>query len=132
MRGGYRSPRGVFGRNKSKYGAKPADGFGSKLERAVHDSVLLPRQLAGEIGPIRRQHSVVLQEGDKSVRICWKIDFSYPVIATGEIEFAEAKGFETADFKLKLKMFKKHPHGRLKIYKGSYKKPFLAEVVEGA
>jgi hypothetical protein len=116
-------------RGRNKYGARRADGFGSKLERAVYE-ILLLREKAGEIKSIRRQHAVVLQEGKREVRISWKIDFSFIDCSSGKLCFCEAKGFPTNEYLLKLKMFRKSPQGRLEIWKGSYKKPFLAEVIE--
>lgn len=116
-----------FGYNK--YKAKPTNGFPSKLEAAVHD-VLLLREKCGEISDIKRQQQVVLQEGARDVRISWRLDFSFVEKATGQIAYAEAKGIENADYKLKLKLWRANPPARLYIYKGDYKRPKLVEVIE--
>lgn len=47
---------------RNKYNAKPANGFGSKLENAVHD-ILLLRQNQKEITDIKRQQSVYFKTG---------------------------------------------------------------------
>lgn len=113
----------------SKYNAKPTNGFPSKLEAAVH-MLLTIREKAGEISDIRRQQSVVLQEGPPTVRIAWKVDFSFIETKTGERVYAEAKGVETADYKLKLKLWRANPPATLEIYKGSYRRPTLALRIE--
>lgn len=112
-------------RRKSKYRAKrTADGFPSKLERAVYFK-LKDREALGEISDIRRQHVVVLQEGDKETRINWKIDFSFLDNKSGKRCFCEAKGVEDLSYKLKLKLFLKLKPGPIEIWKGSYLRPFL-------
>jgi hypothetical protein len=117
-----------FGR-RNKYGAKRADGFASKLEAAVY-GILLTRERLGEIKEIKRQQTVVLQDGPREHRITWKVDFSFVICSTGANAWAEAKGFETADYKIKLKLWRKNPPGRLEIYRGHYRAPKLVEVVE--
>ncbi len=111
-----------------KYGAKACNGFPSKLESAVHDMLLL-RVKAGEFISIRRQHVVVLQPGDKDTRINWKIDFSCETPSHKTI-FVEAKGLATADYKLKLKMFKAQKIGVIEIWSGDYRRPKLMERFE--
>lgn len=108
---------------------RTANGFDSKLEEAVYN-ILLMRERNGEIKDIRRQHTIVLQEGKRTTRIVWKCDFSFTDIKTGKTVFAEAKGFQDRVYLLKLKMFRAKPQGRLEIYKGTYQRPFLAEVIE--
>ena len=111
---------GLISMLKNKFGAKRTNGFPSKLESAVYD-MLLKRQMAGEISNIRRQHVVVLQEGSKETKINWKIDFSYTDTRTNETVFVEAKGFRTADYVLKLKMFKKLNFAAIEIWGGSHR-----------
>jgi len=103
--------------------------FPSKLEAEIY-RVLMRRQEAGEIKDLRCQHPVVLQEGPPKVRISWKVDFSFTEKNTGEIAFAEAKGIETSDYKLKLKLWRKNPPAPLEIWKGTYKYPMLKERIE--
>jgi hypothetical protein len=47
------------------------------------------------------------------------------------LAFAEAKGFATMDYKIKLKVFRKNRSEKLYIYTGDYRRPRLAEVVNG-
>ncbi len=116
-------------RFNSKFKAVRTKGFASKLESAVHD-ILLIRQKAGEIKDIKCQQSVVLQEGGRDQRINWKVDFSCFEIKTNQTIYVEAKGVETSDFKLKLKLWRaKKPH-TLEIWKGNFRRPFLAERIE--
>lgn len=114
-----------FARN---YGAKSVDGFPSKLEKAVYDLLKL-REITGEIEDIKRQETVVLQDGPQNMRITWRVDFSFIDVKTGKKVYAEAKGYPTEVYALKLKMFRKNPPGRLEIYKGTYKNPILTEVI---
>lgn len=113
----------------NKYGAKQANGYGSKLESAVGE-ILLLRESAGLIKEIKRQQTVVLQDGPREMRITWRVDFSFFNLKTNETEYAEAKGFETSDYKLKLKIWRKSPPAALEIYKGSYQNPKLVERIE--
>lgn len=119
----------AYGRTQRVMNAKPTGGFASKLEGAVHD-ILVLREKAGEIKDIRRQHVVVLQDGPRTTRITWAIDFSFTNCESGATEFCEAKGFATEIYKHKLKMFRYRPHGRLEIWGGDYRRPKLMEVIE--
>lgn len=111
---------------KNKYRAKATNGFPSKLESAVYD-YLKRRESFGEISDIKRQQQVVLQDGPREMRITWRVDFSY--VKDGETIFVEAKGIETSDYKLKLKMWRKLRPATLEIYKGDYRNIVLAEKV---
>ncbi len=118
-----------FGYRTNKYKAKPTEGFGSKFEAAVY-YILLTREKLGEIKEIKKQQTVVLQGGDRSTRITWRVDFSFTEVSSGNTVYCEAKGFETNDYKLKLKMWRGNPPFKLIIYKGSYQKPKLVETIE--
>jgi hypothetical protein len=115
-----------------KYNASQQIGFGSKLERAVYLE-LLNRQSEGEIKDIKRQQTVVLQEGSREVRITWKLDFSFFSMKFNKTIYCEAKGFETNDYKLKLKIWRHNLPAPLEIWRGNYREgiiePFLAERV---
>jgi hypothetical protein len=108
---------------------RTAEGDGSKLERAVRQ-LLEIREKAGEIQNLRRQVTVVLQDGPRSQRIAWKVDFAWDNPKTGATEYAEAKGFETELYKIKLKLFRGNPAGRLEIWKGTWRDPRCVEVIE--
>lgn len=112
-----------------KFGAKRIDGFPSRLERAVYYK-LRDREILGEIKDIKRQQTVVLVDGPKEHQLRWKIDFSFVDVSTGKTVYAEAKGLEDNVFKIKLKLFRANPPARLEIWRGSYQRPFLAEVIE--
>lgn len=112
---------------RNKYKAIRTRGFGSKLEAAGYDLLKL-RELAGEIKNIKCQQAVTLLEKNGQ-KIRWKIDFSFELCADGSLEYAEIKGVETADYKLKLKIYKMDPPAPLTIYKGTYRKLFIAERV---
>lgn len=116
-------------RSRNKYNAKPTDGYPSKLEAAV-GALLELRQKAGEISDIKRQQTVVLQDGPRSVKISWRVDFSYVDNQTREVWYCEAKGLRSREYLLKLKMWRANPPANLEIYEGSYKRPTLVERIE--
>lgn len=114
---------------KNKYRAKSANGFGSRLENAVYQR-LKDRETIGLISDIKRQQIVVLQDGPREMRITWRVDFSFLDKEKNETVYAEAKGIETSDYKLKLKIWRKLKPAKLEIWKGTYKNPKLVEVIE--
>jgi hypothetical protein len=118
-----------FNRFKSKYNAKPTNGFPSKLESALNDLLQLRAQ-AGEIRNIKRQQSVVLQEGGKDQRIAWKVDFSAEESPLWRVVYFEAKGIETADYRLKLKLWRAKRPAPLEIYKGTHRYLKMVERIE--
>ncbi len=115
-------------RGRANYGAIKTNGFASKMEAAGYD-MLKFRELAGEIKDIKCQQAVTLAEGNGH-KIRWKIDFSYVIKGTGQLEYCEIKGFENQSYRLKLKLYKMNPPAPLEIFKGSARKLFLAERVE--
>lgn len=115
---------------RNKFKNIKSGGFDSQLEKAVHE-VLLLREKAGLIGDIRRQQTIVLQGGKQVTRIAVKIDFTAEDKKTGERFAIEAKGFETAVWILKLKLWRANPPMALEIYKGNYLYPKLVERIEG-
>lgn len=110
------------------YGAKKTNGRASMLENAVFN-VLKAREASGEISDIKEQQTVVLQGGKRVTRIAWKIDFSFIENKTNSLTYAEAKGFATDVYKLKLKLFRANPPAPLEIWKGTWQRPFLAEKI---
>lgn len=115
---------------RSKYKAKPTNGFPSRLENAVHE-LLLMREKRGEIRDIKRQQGVVLRDCQHcGTRISWKVDFSFVEVESGSLVFCEAKGVKTADYKKKLKLWRKAPPHPLEIWEGSWQRPKLAERIE--
>lgn len=114
-------------RSFNKYNAKRVNGFGSRLENAVYELLKL-REKNGEISEIKCQQKVVLQDGPSDVRIAWNVDFSF--IKGGRLWYAEAKGVECGEYKLKLKLFRFKKIAPLEIWKGTWQRPYLAEVIE--
>lgn len=111
-----------------KFGAeKTADGFPSKLEASVYQTLLL-RVEAGEIRDIRRQHQLRFPCG-----VGWKLDFSFVECATGDTVYCEAKGAEVETYRLKKTMYGGCPYlesaGKLEIWKGTHRNPVLVETI---
>lgn len=133
---GYRWP---IKPKRSKYGAVRTNGMGSMLEAAVYQ-ILELRQKAGHIADLKQQVSVELGEeffvsantGKIKKRIVrWKVDFSYFDKALRQTVWAEAKGVETAHYRKQKRLWKAGAGpGRLEIYKGSWRRPRLVEVIE--
>jgi hypothetical protein len=117
-----------LGFKRNKFKAVRTNGFGSKMEAAGYEW-LKARELAGEINSIKCQQAVtLLEKNGHSIR--WKIDFSFVVKESNQLEYLEVKGVETADYRIKLKLYKMNPPAPLTILKGTYRKLFIAERVE--
>lgn len=117
---------------KTKYGnkrtGKGAEGYDSLLEERVGSDLYL-REKAGEISNIRRQVTVVLQEGSNKERIAVKIDF-VAFDETAKKDFAiEAKGCSTPRWSLCLKLWRVLKPMKLEIWGGTHKSPRLIETV---
>lgn len=113
---------GKYGAKKSEYAGQ---SFASGLERAVYQQLEL-REKAGEISDLRCQVQVHLSEA----AILLKPDFAFIDVATGEQHYAEAKGFETPQWRIKLKLWRVYGPGPLEIWKGTARQPVLDEVVK--
>jgi hypothetical protein len=70
-------------------------------------------QNAGEISGLRHQKYVDLVAG-----IRYKADYYFVDTKTGEEIWGEYKGFETPEWRLKLKLWKVFGPGRLRIFRG--------------
>jgi hypothetical protein len=112
----------------SKYGptkvSQAGYSFASKLERALFDLLKL-REMAGEIRDIQCQDSIYLTDAE----ILYKPDFKYTVVATGEPEWAESKGFPTPSFAIKKRLWKYYGPGRLLIYEGTHQRLVHSETI---
>ncbi len=113
---------------RNKMGSVKTRGFASKMEAAGYD-MLKVRELTGEITDIKCQQSVTLAEGN-GLKLKWKIDFSFIVKATGQLEYLEIKGFETQHYRMKLKLYKMNPPAPLTIVKGTHRKLYVHERIE--
>lgn len=98
--------------------------FASKLEAAVYHLLKL-REKNGEIFNIKCQETVYLSDA----RIIFKPDFSYEDGA-GVKHYAEAKGIETASYRIKRKLWMSYGKHELEVYKGHHLRPFLAETIK--
>lgn len=125
-------------RTAHKYGAAAqgcllGHSHRSKLEAAVCGLLELRRR-AGEFR---------ILEVEKHIRICGpeghdcdgkqKIELVVDFQCTqndGSIFFAEAKGFETSDWRIKRRLWIHHRTERLEIWQGSHTRPFLAETLD--
>lgn len=120
---------------RNKYGARKTvvDGvhFPSKLEAAVWCAIL---KHPNGFTCVKRYPSVRLPGN-----VTWKIDFEsfeWDLVLSKETGvdvwrscYHEAKGVETADYKVKLKLYREFGDRPLHIWKGSAKKPFISETV---
>lgn len=88
--------------------------FASKAESDLFLHLKSMEQ-AGEITELKCQQTVYLSRA----RIIYKPDFSY--FRDGVKEYAEYKGFETSDWRIKRKLWMFYGPGVLYIYKGSCK-----------
>ena len=119
-----------WGRSFGKYGAKEVTKagrrFDSRLESALHD-YLLEQERAGEIRDIKQQVRVKLTLAE----IVYIPDFSYIDVKTEKTCYAEAKGVETDVWRIKRRLWAFYgPNGSpLYVFKGSYKKLYLHEVI---
>ena len=105
---------------------KPCSGMGGSLLQSAVYELLKARQDAGEIRDLAQQVSVELLPGET-----WTVDFSYVVVATGLTEWAEAKGVGSYKYRINRKLWKAgRGPGRLVIWKGDWRGPRIAEVIE--
>lgn len=98
--------------------------FASKLEAAVYDLLLL-REKVGEVREIMQQPTIYITEA----RIGMRPDYSAIDVKTDELFYIEAKGHESDVWKIKLKLYRWYGPAKLEIYKGTYARPKLDEVV---
>jgi hypothetical protein len=113
---------------KNKYGAKrttiAGQSFPSRVEAAVFQLYAL-RERASEISDLTRYSTVFLSDA----RISYKPDWSYIDLGTGLRNYVEVKGVETERFRLIKKLWRAYGPGPLEIWKGSWQKPYLSEVI---
>jgi len=99
----------------NKYHAKKAHragrSFDSKAEASLYDMLWL-REKAGEITELKCQVQIHLTRA----RIIYKPDFSF--IENDKLIYAEFKGFSTAIWALKKRLYKVYGPGPLRIYGG--------------
>ena len=125
-RNSYRYFRRSSSKSKLRNVRVKIDGysFASKLEASVYGLLKL-RALAREIEIIQHQVKVFLSEAE----IVYIPDFKCRYLRTGEVFFVEAKGFETADWKIKKKLWSKYGPAPLHVWSGTCHRPALQEIL---
>lgn len=117
-----------FSRKNQKYGAKKVShvglSFASKLEAAVYD-ILYLKMLAEEINNLVTQKRVYLL---RTPDIYYIPDFYFEI--NDVPHYAEAKGYETPEWKIKKKLWSHFGPAQLDIYQGSYSSPRLVETIK--
>ena len=111
-------------RSRNKYGAKrqvyAGERYDSGLEARVAaqlDALRKAKVASERVVEVRRQVSVPLLVNGKTVAT-WKVDFLV-TYANGREVYLEAKGFETADYRIKRKLFEAlYPERELRIVRG--------------
>ena len=111
-----------------KYNSKRVEydhqSFSSKLEASLYQWFKLKEQ-NGEITDIKCQETIYLT----LAKIIYKPDFSYFDLKSDRKIFAEAKGFETSDWRIKRRLWLFYGPAPLEIYKGSYNNFTLHETL---
>lgn len=113
--------RGKFGNKKQEL-----DGysFSSKLEAALYLRLKV-RESAGEIKDIKCQETIYLTDA----RIIYKPDFSFFYILGGKKRYAESKGFETPEWRIKRRLWMHYGPEKMEIWMGSHTNIFLKETI---
>jgi predicted nuclease of restriction endonuclease-like RecB superfamily len=96
--------------------------FDSKLEASFYQELLL-REKAQEISDIKSQVAVYLTDA----KILYKVDFTYQ--ESGKTIYAEVKGFRTAVWAIKKRLWKHYGPGELRIFEGSVGRLRLVETI---
>ncbi len=111
-----------------KYNAKRVKigdlSFASKFEAAVYSELRL-RELCGEISGLTCQVNVPLSDA----KIVLRPDFKYFDKKRNQFVYAEVKGFETPEYKLKARLWEFYGPGILEVYKGSHTKFCVAKTI---
>jgi hypothetical protein len=100
--------------------------FDSKLEAALFQQLKL-QEKAGEISELQHQPGTVFLS---LARIQYRPDFRFKDNASGEIQYAESKGFPNDKWPLKKKLWEYYGPGKLYIYQGSATNLKLTETIE--
>ena len=108
----------------NKYKARRTHGRASALEDAVR-GILKILVRVGELSDLKEQPNIFLTRA----KIRMIPDFSAIDVKTKETVYFEAKGFETERWLVCKKLWKVYGPGKLCVYRGSWKRPFLAEEI---
>lgn len=120
--------------NKSSLCAK-GHSHRSKLESSICQMIHL-REKAGELEFLGAEVHVVIcgpegHECNHRMKIEYIPDFKCRDLRTGNIIFIEAKGFEAPTWPSKKRLWMHYRTERLEIWKGTYLRPLLHEVING-
>lgn len=99
--------------------------FDSRLEKALFDLLAL-RERAGEIRDLAHQPGTVFLS---EARIQYRPDFRFTNCTTGEVEYAESKGFPNDKWPIKKKLWKAYGPGKLEIWMGTASNIKLVETI---
>lgn len=99
--------------------------FDSKLEAALYHRLALEER-GGRIRDLKSQPGTIFLG---PARTQYRPDFSYTNCATEKTEWAEAKGFKTPAWRIKLKLWRTVGPGPLSIWEGSAAHLKLVEIV---
>ena len=107
----------------------------SKLESSVCQ-ILQIRERAGEIKILGAEVRCLIcgPEGhpcDHKQKIEYIADFQYQDVKTGNVCFAEAKGFVDHKWPIKKRLWIHYRTEKLEIWTGTHLKPVLSEVING-
>lgn len=116
--------------NRKKYGNSKIEGtpgiwFDSKAEASLYHRLALEER-AGAIRNLKCQPGTIFLGPSRTQ---YRPDFSYEDAKTGELQWAEYKGFETPAWRIKLKLWRIVGPGKLHIWKGSATYMKLVETV---
>lgn len=114
----------------NKYKARRTEragmSFASKAEGKLFDHLTL-LQKAGELRELRSQVSVYLT----AARIQYIADFQYFDVRAGQITWAEMKGFETPEWRLKRRLWAAgYGPGTLRVFKMGRADVMLVETIK--
>ncbi len=111
--------------SENKYGAIKVSAagytFASKLEKALYDHLMNDKN----VELLQVQDTILLTQAN----IKYIPDFRCKNLTTGEIFWAEAKGYESERWPTIKKLWKFYGPGRLQVWKGKYAKLLLAEEI---
>lgn len=98
--------------------------FSSKLEAATYEMLLL-RVKAGEYKSIQVQDYIYMTDA----RILYIPDFKCELSDESGFDWHESKGYESALWPTKKRLWRHYGPGKLFIWKGNWRKPVLSETV---
>lgn len=114
-----------YGNKRSEHKDHPGMWFDSNLEKALFDRLSLEER-AGTIRDLAHQPGTVFLS---AARIQYRPDFRFTNCETGEVEYAESKGYQDQKWPLKKKLWRSYGPGKLSIYMGSATNLKLVETI---